>query len=120
MKKYYLIGTSIAVFIFLISIMVGGIKAASSRKEFIKNTTYNESHFIIVRFFQQDDETSQVGSKKIIDGSNFKISYIPVKEGKTFKGWFEYNSINEKQITDEKGNNITSIDGDILLFPKFE
>ncbi len=122
MKKYYIIGSIIAIILFIIMFSINAIATTVDADKAIKEAKDYQSKIIQVRYYVNDDYlNAEVRTIIITDGNNYNIPYEPNKEGYLFIGW--YDSIDTSyatQYTDSKGNGIVALTSDILLYPIFE
>lgn len=121
MKKYYIIGSIIAMILFIIMFSIYAIATTVDADKAIKEAKDYQSKIIQVRFYVNDDYlNAEVRTIIITDGNNYNIPYEP-KEGYLFRGWYDSADISYgTQYTDSKGNGIVALTSDVLLYPIFE
>ena len=121
MKKYYIIGSIIAMILFIIMFSIYAIATTVDADKAIKEAKDYQSKIIQVRFYVNDDYlNAEVRTIIITDRNNYNIPYEP-KEGYLFRGWYDSADISYgTQYTDSKGNGIVALTSDVLLYPIFE
>lgn len=122
MKKYYIIGSIIAMTLFIIMFSISAIVTTVNADKAIKEAKDYQSKIIQVRYYVNDDYlNAEVRTIIITDRKNYKIPYVPVKNGYLFIGWYDSADISYgTQYTDSKGNGTVTLTSDILLYPIFE
>ena len=122
MKKYYIIGSIIAIILFIIMFSISAIATTVDADKAIKEAKDYQSKIILVRYYVNDNYlNAEVRTIIITDGKNYKIPYVPVKNGYLFIGWYDSADISYgTRYTDSKGNGIVTLTSDILLYPIFE
>lgn len=121
MKKYYLIGSIIAVLVFIVMFIIVGVSSSNSsnkRKEQIEDIKNNT---VVLRYFENDDfDNSRIIYVRIMDKTNYQITDLPSKEGYRFVGLYNGADYNTAQIyVDSNGYGVVPLTEDILLYPVF-
>ena len=119
MKKYYKIGSIVAIVFFLIAFMIGSISSCSSTKKRQKEIDI-ESDAVILRYFADDDyDNAEVIYMRIKNKENYKIE-IPTKQGYIFSGLYDGTDYKTSvQYVDSNGNSLVPLTQDILLYSIF-
>lgn len=121
MRRYYVIGSIIAV-VLAILIFVGIAiycyaalgKMKSQAKDFAEDT-------IVLRYYLSDDyDNAEIVYIRITDKNNYSISRIPTKEGYAFAGLCDGKDPTGATVyVDLTGRGIRPLSRDIILYPIF-
>ena len=121
MKKYYLIGSIVAVVIFILTFSVLCIMMVVHTNNQKKQTENLQNDIVIVRYFTDDDyDSAEVVYIQVTDKNNYKIYDLPQKEGYFFSGLYDGPDYNLSTLyVDSNGNGIVPLTSEILLYPIF-
>lgn len=121
MKKYYLIGSIIAVIVFFIMFILGCISAFDSSNKRKEQIGEIENNTVVLRYYENDDfDNSRIIYVRLMDKTNYQITNLPSKEGYRFVGLYNGADYNTAQIyVDSNGYGVVPLTEDILLYPVF-
>ena len=119
MKRYYATGAGAAVLLFVIILIVSGIRSCAIQNRYEKEAKTREETVVAVRFYQSDEDDAPIGCMFVEKGKDFTVPYTPYKSGCIFAGWYNGTDENAVIFVGANGESIQTVTQETLRYPRF-